>query len=819
MDDLGVAGDGGGGNTFSGIGSGPVVQAGTVHDGVHFHPPVAREPVGLPFRFGSVPARVGGFQDRAVAGAVAAAVEGDGPAVLTSSGVGVVSGLGGVSKTQLAADYAHRAWDRRQVDLVVWVAATSRDGVVAAYARLAAELTGLTDADAEQGAQRAVDWLASTGRRWLVVLDDVRSPGDLKGLWPPRTTCGRVLVTTRRRDAALARVGSMVEVGLFTPAESAAYLRAVLARRPGLAEGAAELAEALGHLPLALSQAAAYAADRNISCVEYLARFRARRLVTVLPAPDALPDEHQATVDVTWSLSIEAADKVDPAGLAAPLMRLCAVLDPNGIPLSVLTADPVVALLTELTGEVVDAEQARDGLACLYLLNLITLDTRTPHPEVRTHALVQRATREHTPEQEMSRLAHTAADALMAAWPEIERDTTHAAVLRANALALHTTGHHLWHPNPHEVLFLAGNSLGLAGQAVGAREYFTRLRTTATHFHGSDHPGTLATRHNLACWLGEAGDPAGAVTSFVDVVNDHMRVLGPDHPDTLTARHNLAYWRGQAGDPVGAAAATADLLVDRVRVLGPDHPDTLTARHNLARWRGEAGDPVGAAAATADLLVDRVRVLGPDHPDTLATRHNLARWRGRAGDPVGAVAGFVDLLTAQERVLGPDHPHTLTTRHDLAAWRGQAEDPTGAVAGLVDLLADRVRVLGPDHPDTLITRNNLAYWRREAGDPVGAATAIADLLDDQLRVLGPDHLHTLATRHNLACSRGKAGDPAGAATAIADLLTDVERVLGPDHPHTLTTRDNLAHWRRVAEEVSHHDDGWSGSAEADHQGS
>ncbi|MEO6701640.1 MAG: hypothetical protein ABIP57_09080, partial [Jatrophihabitantaceae bacterium] len=57
--------------------------------------------------------------------------------------------------------------------------------------------------------------------------------------------------------------------------------------------------------------------------------------------------------------------------------------------------------------------------------------------------------------------------------------------------------------------------------------------------------------------------------------------LGSDHPDTLATRHNLARWRGVAGDPGGAAAALERLLVDRLRVLGSDHPDTLATRHNL----------------------------------------------------------------------------------------------------------------------------------------------------------------------------------------------------------------------------------------------
>ncbi|MFI0813192.1 tetratricopeptide repeat protein [Streptomyces echinatus] len=65
-----------------------------------------------------------------------------------------------------------------------------------------------------------------------------------------------------------------------------------------------------------------------------------------------------------------------------------------------------------------------------------------------------------------------------------------------------------------------------------------------------------------------------------------MRVLGEDHPDTLTTRHNLACFRGEAGDAAGAADAFAKLLADRARVLGEDHPDTIATRPHVAYWRG-----------------------------------------------------------------------------------------------------------------------------------------------------------------------------------------------------------------------------------------
>jgi hypothetical protein len=722
----------------------------------HNHFYGGRRPVVWPHRVGVVPVLADHRQWRPVDDELAAVAAGETVVVCQ-----VVAGLGGVGKTQLAAALADTLWRERQVDLLVWVSAASRSNVVASYAQAAADVTGVEDPDPEQAAGRLLAWLAATDRRWLVVLDDLANPADMRNLWPPATATGRTVVTTRRRDAALVQGRTLIDVGVFTPEEAVAYLRGKLGTEAGRLDGAVELAADLGYLPLALAQAATYILDQDLTCADYRQRLARRRLAAL--SPDLLPDDQAAPVADTWALSIDLADRATD-GLAGILLQIAAVLDPNGIPTGLFATRAVLALCRDRLGRTMDGEDTRDAVRVLHRLSLATVTHDTTANEggsslLRVHALVQRATREATPDGLHRPLAVTAADALIELWPDPERDATHAQHLRANTVRLHaTTGTLLWdqQEGAHPVLFRAGNSLGETGLVAAAVAYYHDLHTTAHQHLGPDHPHTLTTRHNLASWRGEAGDPAGAATAYEQLLTDRLRILGPDHPHTLATRHNLAHWRGEAGDPAGAAAALEQLLTDFLRILGPDHPHTLTTRANLANWRGEAGDPAGAAAALEQLLTDCLRVLGPDHPHTLATRHNLAGWRGQAGDPAGAAAALEQLLTDRLRVLGPDHPDTLTTRHNLADWRGHAGDPAGAVTALEQLLTDRLRILGPDHPDTLTTRNNLAYWRGEAGDPAGAATAYEQLLTDCLRILGPDHPHTLTTRNNLTHWRSRA---------------------------------------------------------------
>lgn len=574
-----------------------------------------RTPAAWPHQVGVIPSRALSFQHRAEVDQMRAAVDGGGTTALAR----VLTGTGGVGKTQLAADYARTAWDSGEVDVLVWISASSRSAITAGYAQAGVEVLAADPGDPEQAARAFLAWLEpKAGQkpcRWLVVLDDVADPADMRGWWPPASCHGRALVTTRRREAALTGAGRRrLLVGLFTSQEAAAYLTAVFAAHDRHEQTAQldRLAADLGYLPLALAQAAAYIIDADLTCAAYRALLadRIRKLADLLPESGALPDGQNTTVAATWSLSIERAGRARPAGLARPMLQLAAFLDPNGIPTSVLTSAPALSYLTEHRNRAhpatahrarlwpaqrhrkpvaTTAEEAISALQALYRLSLI--DHAPTTEVVRVHRLVQRTTRDALTPQQRSQLGSATADALTAVWPENERDIALAQALRMNAAALthHSEDTLYRNDRTHPVLHHLGLSLARTGRLAAAMDHFEHVVSTATHRLGPDNPTTLTARANLATCRGEAGDVSGAA-AYDDLLPDVEQAFGSDHPDTLAIRNNVALWRGKAGDAAGAAAAFAELLLDVERALGPDHPASLTVRNNLTRWREEAED-------------------------------------------------------------------------------------------------------------------------------------------------------------------------------------------------------------------------------------
>ena len=700
-------------------------------------------------------------------------------------------GPGGTGKTQIAAGFAHTLWEARAVDLVVWISAISREAVVTGYAVALADIGGAEPGeDSEVAAQQFLGWLAGAGRPWLVVLDDLADPADMEGLWPQGQT-GRVLVTTRKAEAALSGQNMRIaQVGVFTRREALNYLTARLSEDPDQRIGALDVAEDLGYLPLALAQAAATIADRRLDCRQYRVRFAERKQRLAGGATT----EHGLTVAATWSLATDCADQLAPAGLAWPALALAALLDPNGIPAPVLVSPAACTYITgrSATGTSADENHTRTALYNLARLGVLTIDPSSVARTVRVHALVQAATVQYLSPKVLDQAGRAAAHALAQAWPERDLDPFLAQAFRdCTARLRESTGSLLWTQGVHPVLFRAGQSLDNARLSGPAIAYWQTLIDTSSRLAGGGHASTLLALDHLAAAYENAGRLTEAIPLFERALGDHERVQGTGHADTAHSRRSLAAAYEAAGRPADAIAVHVRCVADLEKAQGADHPDTLTARESLAHAYRMAGQMKDAIPIFERALADRERVQGPDHPDTLTARGNLAYAYRLAGRMKQAIPLYRRTLADRERVQGRNHLDTLTARGNLAYAYHSARRMKDAIPLYEQTLIDRERVQGADHPDTITARGNLASAYHSAGRIADAVPLYERTLVDCERTLGPGHPDTLTSRGNLAHAYHTAGRMADAIAVFQRTLADCERVLGPDHPMTQTMRENL----------------------------
>jgi tetratricopeptide (TPR) repeat protein len=700
-----------------------------------------------PVRSGAVPPLADGFIARPEsAPALGAALVPGRAVVLVPGWVGAMGSrdwLDSCGKTQLAVSFAESLWHTRDVNLLVWVVATSRASVLSGYAEAAVAAMGTElSGDAESVAARFLGWLGGTSRPWLVVLGDLSDAADLEGLWPGGPG-GMVLITTADPATISAEHQARVlPVGAFSSREALTYLTGRLHADPDQRIGEVDLVEGLGCEPLALAQASAVIASSGQSCRDYLENFAQRREQMAEPPAAA----------VTWTFCVEQADHLSPGGDAQSLLALAALLDGHGIPGAVFTSSAVLEYLAgDDGGGPADPERPWRALVTLARAGLLSVDRAATPTVVRMSPVVQAAVRAAMPDGTLDRAARAAAGALLEVWPADDRQAWLARDLRSCAASLQqAAGDLLWAEDSRPLLFRAGRSLDLARLTGPAVVYWRELAAVSERVLGPGHPDTLVAGQRLADAYLAAGRAVEAVSWFQWVLNDRVRALGPYHPGTIAVRRNL-----------GHASVAANQLTDAIIILG------------------------GAAA-------DYERVRGADHLDTLSARQDLAAVYRAAGRFPDAIRLYQRTLADRERLQEPQHPDTMTTREKLAEAYladGRIKD---ALSEYKRALADRERVLGPDHLDTIAVRGNLASAYHSAGRMASALRLYEQTCEAYERVLGADHPDTLARRASLAHAYYAVGRLTDATRLLRDTLARCERVLPPGDPLTQAVRKSLA---------------------------
>ena len=671
-----------------------------------------------PVRRGAVPPLADGFSPRPeTAPSIGMALTSAALVVLQPSrrpAEGWQRAPGSCGKTQLAVFFAESLWQAHRVDLLVWISATNRASVLSGYvdAALAAIGTELPG-DAESVAARFVSWLRETSRSWLVVLDDLSDPEVMDGLWPEGPE-GMVLITTMSSATTFGgRQARILPVGAFSTREALNYMMGRLTADKDQRLGAISLVEDLGGEPLALAQAAAVIASSAFTCRDYQ-DFFARRREQLAKASSGSP----SAVAVTWTLSLEQADRLSSGGAVAQLLlALAALLDGHGIPATIFTTSAVYEYLAGAdAGDTADGkrqwgqadrERAWGTLLLLERAGLLAVDTAGPGPTVWMNRTVQRAVQAAIPGRMLDRVARAAAGALLEVWPEDE-SLWLVSALRSSVMSLiQATGDLLWTDGCHRLLRRAGRSLVSARLTGPAAEYWREVAAVSDRVLGPDHPDTVMAAEQLADAYMTAGQALEAVPWFEWILVRRTRLLGQDHTDALATRHNLGHAlvaANQLGDAITVLERAAD---DYERVCGADHLDTLGAREDLAAAHSAAMQFGEAIPLYRRTLADRERLEGSRHPDTSVTRRKLADTYLAAGRYREARAQYKRVLADRERLLGPDHLDTIAARGSLAT----AYYASGRMAAALQLyeqtLAGYERALGVDHRDTLAYRANL----------------------------------------------------------------------------------------------------------------
>jgi DNA-binding SARP family transcriptional activator/tetratricopeptide (TPR) repeat protein len=656
-----------------------------------------------------------------------------GAAAVRTVGVVPLLGMGGVGKTQLALEYAHRYAGHYR--LVCWVNADSAVLATATLIAMAGEL-GLS-IDGPPDAVVAQLWTAlATRDDWLLIYDNVEGPAIAAWLQPPES--GRLLITGR--SPAIGRLSTAtIEVAPFHRAESVHLLVQRCARLTAAEAG--QVAAAVGDLPLAVEQAGCFLDDSGLAVADYVG------LLATQPAHAGLADptlaRHPGLVAVVTAARARLATECPPAGALVDQM---AFLAPEP-----LTITPRPAPAGVQVGDVATTADVVRHLGNLALV-------RHTGTTLRMHRLVHALLRERARAEGAAETICVQARRLLATaepgdpndpatWPSYAALTPHVQALAGHDETVRTG-------DDEPVLFRTllinvQRYLYASGQAGVQHALAKATHQRWTAMLGPDDPHTLDAGNSLGLALFEAGEYAAARDLHSDCLRRALRVLGEDHPHTWRARANLGVALFGLGDYPAALELYQGMLDRSRQVRGADHLDTLWAANNVAGALQESGQQQAARVLYEDTLGRCRRVLGHDDPHTLRTASNLVVNLIGLGALVAARELAEDTLERRRRLLGAGNPQALTSAVALVEALTAVGDHQAARA-LGEETHQRFRqVLGADHPLSLQAAHYLVVALTGLGERQAACELGADTLDRLTRALGAEHPHTRRTAAQL----------------------------------------------------------------------
>jgi hypothetical protein len=736
-----------------------------------------------------------------------------------------VHGLGGVGKTQLVIEFAHRFM--AEYDLVWWVPAQQEDLVSASLAEIAPALK-LPHRDNIDEAASAVREALRRGNpysRWLIVFDNAEDPELLRKHLPQGT--GHVIITSR--NPAWSELATPLEVESFLREESVEHLvRRVPALEP---DPAGEVAGLLGDLPLAVELASAWLETTGMSIGEYRAMLE-DRLADWLST--SRPSGYPLSAAATWEVSIDRLRHESPA--AVRLLELCSCFGPEPIAMRLLYGSETIKRLVPFDPALVERMMLGRVIRELGRYALARVDQR--RSSIQVHRLVQAVIRDNlnreeryeSTEHDVHRiLLHGRPEqgevedpenwpAYNELWPHLgpcnardcEDEPVRELLVRrvrymwtrgeyADALALARRLEDLWTnargPDDRMVLFLRyhiANILRSQGdyRAALATDRDVRARQMATS--SPDHVHTLFTSGGLVADLSAIGNFTEALPLARETYDRLVHLFGEDHRYTLSAANNLAMALRLSGDCFTASDIDRKTYGYRLRVLGGTHPFTLFSAMNLARDLRDSGSFDESTQLLRSTLATYRERVGPEYPETLRAASSLSVSLRKAGRHEEAHQLSASNVEQYGLLYSPDHPDALACLLNLACDLSALDEAAEALGVSERTTSGYERLYGPDHQYTLVSANNLAIYLRGVGRLQDGLDVAERTLRRMRTVFGEKHPLTLGCSFNVANARADAGLVTQAEELEQRTWQDLTEVLGSNHPDTLFCAGNHA---------------------------
>lgn len=620
----------------------------------------------------------------------------------------------------------------------------------------------------------------------------------------PEVDQGSVLFTTRSKVVASKITGkgpNHVELGQMAPKEGRELLKSYLGSSYEESNDVDELLRELGHIPLAITHAAALMNTKEWSISDYLESYQSSendKVEMLRSAFEAMgishPNDSSSDKDNpvlrTWLVSFDHVQADGETGpLASEILSVMSFLDRQHIPRylfdnfrpGTLSAQYLSAFGTLKGFSMVTQTGVRDRTR-FSMHRIVQLSMRG--------WLRQKGTSDKYTELALEIVSEHFPDNAFKKWEMCDELIVHAESVLEFASASSSNS-----PARERLLEKVARFQDMRGQYAASKNKWREIVRLRTERDGADHLDTMKANDSLALVLRNESKYDEAMKIVKQTLAEKAKTLGKDHEETLQTAHLAATITGDRGKHQEAEKLHRENYDARKKLLGEDHLDTLKSASSLSLELWELGRFVEAEELARNTWEARKDQLGEEHRDTLEIAGTLGFILECSGKLMEAEELKQDMLEMRKVTYkhryGPNHPDTADSEHDVGWILHQLGRYDEAEPHYVAALDSKRRLLGEDHPKTLTTKCNLPVFYCDKGEYQRAEEHSRAIIQAFKRKQGASHPQTLDATGGLAVILRHRGKLVEAARAARTSIDGRERVIGKDHPWTWPPK---SHW-------------------------
>lgn len=735
----------------------------------------------------------------------------------------VVSGLGGIGKTQLVREYVNQNKSKYD-DNVIWINGDKEKSIIETFRALANDTLNISTIGAN-GTEKNINSIVQDvydyfcGKNVLFVYDNVESMDSIRNfllLGPSRPNSQPyVLITSRIQDwHAGIEVIRLVE---WQQSEAIDFVSAIVNTRENV-EDIKHLVDDLQCFPLVLRQATSYILHKHDTIRNYRVKYakQKKQLLDSKLFQNSV-SKYTETTFTTWNITIRSIEQDSEFGsLAMKILNTIAYFHADfihrdslinltdvtrqstgrnlGKYFIQLMVSEIFSLPTQhqkrrnyIEESPIDREELLESAVSL-LIKYSMISSQERQTKLSIHRVVQDVIQVTLRVKDRERNVLRNALLLIEKLMKRSQHTTHAVSVFQHSLEYPDL---VWEFSelPNTIVMNMITNLMKEDAVVFINQFMKKFETIL----GPNHPifakitfhlrYVNAYKYSRSLMCNETG-----YQMYEELCKMRADEFGQHDIDTMVAKFEI----GQIFLRMGKVSEAFTILEGARQqielTLGPAHPETLASEECVAVSYVQSG-LYAEATQRLNVLLDKKRSLfGEGDTKTLYTFNSIGKVLHHQQKYTQALEVFQKIC--QNNELGEDHETRFRAMENLAHTYTKLGNYDEAVKIYKDVHERKARKLGENHPDTLYTLADfgvilLNQWKvtesMEIFRKICANPAQQEVNDEAL----------LITMKNFGLAHARLGDYEHAEKIYNDVLTTRIKFQGKNHPDSLFALNDI----------------------------